>query len=462
MLSLFILTVTCAAFAMLCIKPKWGSYVVWFVLFTYPHNWWFQRQWIPLNIGVDDLFCISLFVIVMLRRNLLGGIKVRWGYGLWVISGFLWVAAIAILAGSLDAPAFERMLYYKDVMKLFVYWGLFYAILHCIDDVRDVRRQFTWFALASVVGGGIVILHGLFPGRMSAWSNPLLLDIEGVTGRASGAFLNPNNAACIMACSLAMIVTAIRLQRSLISKLCVYGLCGVLLVGLFVTRSRSGLMAMAGTFCLMAVIGHSKRVAWMILLGCILLGTCFVGMRQALQERVVTVYNSSSGTWGGNITGRVDMWISYFQTATPQNYLLGQGHRAGIARNSSETHSAYVSLLTVYGLGGLIWALLSVSAFFRKVLKREPYEDPLLMIMRSGCMWALVVWGIYAMSADAISSQYPRYLLFYVVVLLDRASAISRQTSSEVLWEDAYLEAVTSLEEGDNTLEIVWPEGMTL
>ncbi len=84
------------------------------------------------------------------------------------------------------------------------------------------------------------------------------------------------------------------------------------------------------------------------------------------------------------------------------------------------------------------------------------------MIVPSGCMWALVVWGIYAMSADAISSQYPRYLLFYVVVLLDRASAISRQTSSEVLWEDEYLEAVASFEEGDNTLEIVWPEGMTL
>ncbi|MCP4453462.1 MAG: hypothetical protein GY809_18540 [Planctomycetes bacterium] len=462
MLSLFILIVTCAAFAVLCLKPKWGSYVVWFVLFTYPHNWWFQHQWIPLNIGVDDLFCISLFLIVVLRRNLLGGISVRWGYGLWVLSGFLWVASVAIFSGSLDAPAFERVLYYKDVMKLFVYWGLFYAVLHCIDDVRDVRRQFTWFALASVVGAGIVILHGLFPGRMSAWSNPLLLDVEGITGRGSGAFLNPNNAACVMACSLAMIVTAIRLQRSFVSKLCVYVLCGVLLVGLLVTRSRAGLMAMMGTFCLMAVMGQSKRVAWMILLGCILLGTLFVGMRQAVQERVATVYNTNSGTWGGNVTGRVDMWISYFQTATPQNYLIGQGHRAGIARNSSETHNAYVSLLTVYGLGGLIWALFSVSVFFRKVFRRESYEDPVIMIVRSGCVWALVAWGIYAMSADAISSQYPRYLLFYVVVLLDRASAISSQASREVLWEDEYVEAMALFEEGRDGLEIPQPEYMTL
>ena len=359
MLSLLIILATSAAFVALCVKPKWGSYLIWPVLFTYPHNWWFQHQYVPLNIGVDDLFCILFFLIVLVRRNLFGRVRVRWGCAFWVISGFLWVASIAICSGAMGAPAFERILYAKDVMKLLVYWGLFYAILHCIDDIQDVRRQFTWFAIASVMGGAIVILHGLFPVRMSAWSNPLLLDIEGVTGRASGAFLNPNNAACIMACSLAMVVTAIRLQRSFLSKLLVYGLCGFLLVGLLVTRSRSGLMAMLGTFCLMAVMGRNKRMAWMILLGSIVLGTFFAGMRHAVQERVATVYNSRSGTWGANVAGRVDMWLSYFQTATPQHYLLGQGHRAGIARNTSETHSAYVSILTVYGLGGLIWAMAS-------------------------------------------------------------------------------------------------------
>jgi len=455
-LSLLILMATFAAFVVLCIKPKWGSYIIWFVLFTYPHNWWFEHQWIPLNIGVDDLFCILLFIVVVLRRNLLGSVRVRWGYAFWVLSGFLWVASIAILSGSLDAPAFERVLYIKDIMKLFVYWALFYAILHCIDDVQDVKRQFTWFALASVVGGGIVILHGLFPGRMSAWSNPLLIDIEGATGRASGAFLNPNNAACMMACSLAMIVTAIRLQRSFMSKLFVYGLCGILMVGLLVTRSRSGLMAMAGTFALMAIVGRNKRVAWMILLGSILVGTFFVGIRQAVQERVATVYDKGSGTWGGNVTGRVDMWVSYFQTATPQNYLLGQGHRAGIARNSSETHSAYVSLVAVYGLGGLTWALFAVGVFFRKVFRRESYEDPLIMIVRSGCLWALIAWGIYAMSADAISSQYPRYLLFYVVVLLDRASAIAFEESQAVVREQASLETLGHESESPNTAQYEW------
>ena len=83
------------------------------------------------------------------------------------------------------------------------------------------------------------------------------------------------------------------------------------------------------------------------------------------------------------------------------------------------------------------------------------------MIVRCGCVWALVAWGIYAMSADAISSQYPRYLLFYVVVLLDRASAIARQISQEVLLEDEYLESMESFEEACEPFETLQPECVT-
>ena len=131
------------------IKPKWGSFLIWPILFTYPHNWWFQHQWLPLNIGVDDLYCLVLFGVVVIRRNLLGGIPVRWGYAFWVVTTFVLIGAVAVLSGAADAPGMERVNYIKDILKLCVYWGLFYAILHCIDDVVDLRRQFTMFSLAA-------------------------------------------------------------------------------------------------------------------------------------------------------------------------------------------------------------------------------------------------------------------------------------------------------------------------
>jgi hypothetical protein len=433
MISLLILFATFCALVVVFVRPKWGSFLIWSVLFTYPHNWWFQHSILPLNIGVDDLFCILLFGVVVIRRNLLGGIPVRLGYAFWTVTAFLVVGAIAILSGSMDAPGFERIYYIKDILKLCVYWGLFYAIIHCVDDRDDLRRQFTWFTVAAVLGGLIVILHGLFPGRMQAWSNPLLTDIEGITRRATGAFLNANSAACIMVCSLAMVITAIKLQDAWGSKAMITLFCTILLVGVLVTRSRSGLLTLAGILLLMACLGQNKRIAWMIILAGCVLGMLMVGMRQAVQQRVSIVYDAQSGTWGKNVTGRLDTWIDYFESATPKVFLLGQGHRGGIARNGAETHSAYVSTLTVYGLGGVIWALVMIGVFIRKVVQRQSCDDPLIGIIKAGCAWALLAWCVYGLSADALSSQYTRYLLFYLIVLLDRTSAIAKEESQ---WYD--------------------------
>ena len=96
-------------------------------------------------------------------------------------------------------------------------------------------------------------------------------------------------------------------------------------------------------------------------------------------------------------------------------------------RNGSETHSAYVATLTVYGIGGVIWAVALILGFVRKLMQREEVEDPLVESVKAGCLWALVAWCVYALSADALSSQYPRALLFYLVVLIDRTTAIAKE-----------------------------------
>jgi hypothetical protein len=431
-----VLALTAVALGAAIVRPKWGAGLVWLVLFTYPHNWWFNHQVLPLNMGADDLVCILLFLAVVVRRNLFQAVPVRWGYAFWVITGFTLVAAVATGSGAMDAPL-DRVLYLKDILKVCVYWGLFYAVLHCIDDARDLRRQVTMFAVAAVIGAVLVILQYFLPGRMQDWSNPSFLEIEQVTGRASGAFLNPNGAACVLACSLVLVATAMQLQGRWLLK-GVLAMCSAfLLLGVFVTKSRSGLLALGAAFGLMAVLGRSRRVAWMVIAGAVVVGLSFAGVREALRQRLATVYDPTAQAWTDNVAGRTETWRRYFQTATPKVYLLGQGQRGGILRNGAETHSAYVSSLTVYGACGLVWAVASLIGFWTKARARPEGEDPLTAIVKSGCMWAWVAWAVYAATSDALSSQYPRYILFMLVVLVDRASAIAKDAAiQEALWDE--------------------------
>lgn len=419
------------------IKPKWGTLLVWPILFTYPHGWWFYQQFLPLHIGFDDLFCIYLFVVVLIRRNLLGGVRIRFSYSLWVISAFVVIAAIANFAGSRDASPLEQIFYLIDILKLVVFWCLFYAILHCIDDARDLKIQFTTFSVAAVLGAVLVIQQYFFPYTAEIFGSPKMIE-RGLRfgARTTGAFMNPNVAASVLGCSSMLVIAAIRLQRGLIFKLIVYTFLLILFVGVMYTRSISGLIALSGGLVLMAFLGRSKKVAWFVIAAGLVVSLIFAGMREAYVERVREAYDPMTGVTAGTVAGRFRTWSSYFETATAKDYLLGQGFRQGIAQNGMESHNAYVSLITVYGIGGVIWAVFALVIFFRKVFALRGVPDPLITAVAGGCLWALVVWGIYAMAADALNSAYTRYLLFYLVVLLDRAYYITKHQREQVLYEE--------------------------
>jgi len=245
--------------------------------------------------------------------------------------------------------------------------------------------------------------------------------------------MNANVAASVLGCSLVLVSGAIRLQKRLISKIIIYSLMFVLLSAMLCARSRSGLIALAGTFAIMAFVGRSKKLAWFVIIAAIVVGLTFAGVREAYQRRLAEAYEPVTGAVGSTVAGRFRTWSSYFETATPRIYLLGQGFRQGIARNGMESHNTYISLITVYGIGGVIWAVAALVIFFRKAFILRNFPDALISAVSAGCMWALLLWGIYAMAADALNAAYSRYLLFYLVVLIDRAYSIARE-QQELLW----------------------------
>ncbi len=429
--TLLIVSLIALVVATMFVNPKVGSWLVWFVLFTYPHRWWSRHQFLPMNAGVDDVFCLAFFLIVVFRRNFMEGLGVRFGYAFWVISGFTLIASVATIFGLRGETGFYQDRMIKTVLKILIYWGLFYAILHCIDNKRDLKMQFTMFSLAAGVGGVLVILSYFAPRLMVHFAAPIVLQERGLEqgGRATGAFMNANAAGCMMVCCLVLVATTLRLQKTRLAQLVVLGLIGVLLVGALLAQSRAGFLALGVTFLLMSVVGRHKPLAWTVVACGLAIAMFMPQIREPFQERVLRTLSP-----GGNVNtrtgGRVSIWKRYFETAEVEDYIIGRGETGGMIDVGQETHSVYVSLLTVYGAGSVLWAVAAVAVFGRKVHQVGASGDELLSAVASGCLWALVAWGVYGLAADALSSQYTRYVLFFLVVLVDRAAAFARRETA--------------------------------
>ncbi len=438
-MSTIILFAICIVLLLMFINPKLGTYIIWPILFMYPHGWLAEHPILPLNIGIDDLFCITLFLTVFIRKNLLGSMPIRFGYAFWTITGFAIVLIIANLAGYRAIESAElRTGCIKDVLKMGIYWGLFYSILHCIDNVRDLKIQLAVFSIAVVAGGMIVIMQYFFPYRMDIFTAPdAIAAMSDETTRTSGAFLNANSAGCMMGCSLMLVIASVRLQKNILFKLIVYSFLFVLLAGLLLTKSRSSLFALCATISLMGIFGRSKKMAWIVLFSGMIVLIALPTFRDAFLERI---QRTSDIREDSSVKGRQETWEDYLHSMTPKTFVFGQGMTRGRELNNQESHSAYVSLIAVYGIGGVIWALVAIIVFFRKALSLKRFSDPLVSVVSTGCIWALIFWGFYGMAADAINTPHPRYLLFYIVVLMSQASVIAKQELISLSYYEQYNE----------------------
>ena len=437
MVSLIIIIASFVALMLVMISPKLGANLIWLILFTYPHTFWYKHGFLPMNIGMDDLYCIALFVAVVIRKNILKGTPIRTGYAFWVITGFLFVSLIANISGFILAEEQFKVisLSIKEVLKMGIYWCLFYAILHSIDSEKDLKTQITFFLIAAVVGAVLVIVSYSHPYLMIPWRDPTATIASGSIAmkeisyheRACGAFLNPNAASCVLAFAIVFIMSLIKLQKTFILKLLTYSVVFIVFVGMLITRSRAGLLSISVVFVLMVFLSNSNRyMALLFIFAAIAVVSLSPNVSRLFMERLEDSYSGETGMLGSNVVSRFSMWTKYFESASFYIYLFGQGKIQGELRNGmSSTHSAYVAIITTYGFGGMIWAIASLTNFIKREIVIIRDDNPYTVVVGKTCFWAIIIWGVYAMFADAIGSQYTRYLLFFLVVLMDRAYTFS-------------------------------------
>ncbi len=449
MLGFLLILSSVALFAAVCLNPKIGSVLIFPVVFLYPHLYMQQTGVLPWNIGIDDLFICLFFLIVLVRRNLLGGTPIRWGVALAGALAYLAVWTTANLSGWGLMPELEPIDVFKPILKYVVFVLYVYALIHTLDTGRDLRRIALAFSVFLTMAGIIVILHKWFPDPMRIFTSAESEQFRAWHGqviRAVGPFLDPNNGGIVL--SMAAVFTLVLAASPVagwwkpVLLLCL----PVLLVGVAMTESRTGALALTSTIALMCVIGRQRRyavaVGLVVIAGAGIAPAIFMG----IGERLAGIYNpEGGGQLAPSAQGRLWIWSELYRTASAQVWLFGQGRTVAALRLGLDAHSAYVGALFIHGIGGVVWA----TVFFGTLLRRiggvsrtgtEPYRT-----IVSAAGWSFLVWAIAGLALDVIVIQACQYVYLFYAVLIQRAFALAHwSAAAEPMIDSNYAKGVAA------------------
>lgn len=423
-LVIFALFVT----AVVLINPKIGAILLWPIIFVYPHLYMERLGLLPWNIGVDDLFICLMFMVVLVRRNLFGGVHLRLGFTMIGALTYYLIWVMAQFSGWYITPELQPVDVLKPILKGIIFVLYAFVLIHTIDDERDLRRMAWTFTIFMTIAACTVILHRLFPGQFAIFSAERFERLRASAGqveRGVGSLMSPNTGAALLGMAVLFAIHVRHLVGSM-GRAALFACIPVLLLGMVYTGSRTGGIALGAAVALMAVVSRSRFYAWGMC-GVILLG---IFMRPDMVfdywDRLRLAYNPNAGALGEAGASRVWAWQQYILTATPQVWLFGQGETSPVLRIGLNAHNTYIAALFYHGIFGLVWLV----AFFGVVAHRafrltraavEPYAG-----IASAVLWALLVWAFAGITLDLLITFAPHFVYLFFAALIERTYALAR------------------------------------
>lgn len=367
-------------------------------------------------------FAIMLIPLELLSVQL-GGIGLSPAEGVFVLTGVAWAAkrlsygelpwastplttplallVLAVLPGV--ATAIDSFV----VWKVVVLWSAFFFVFAMIVTEGDERSvRLILYALA--VSGGIV---GLIAISGTATQQPELVGAGDVaTGRARGTFGHPNTLATFLALALPGAL-ALGLHGRLALRPVALGAFALMIVGISLSLSRGGLLAIGGALGLMLLWGPFRRAVVVAMVGAVLLyaaGAQPVGTSPQV-ETVTQRLNSVKYSAGG-VDPRFFVWERTPQVITDSlPFGIGAnnfgevapryGLLFGTAADAWYEHAHNIPLtffaeLGIAGFVASIWLAIAMATLLLRAYRRsDPGRRGLVMAI-AAALFALALQGM--------------------------------------------------------------------
>ena len=200
---------------------------------------------------------------------------------------FIGIAIFSLLLGSLEVAIAEIKFSALHLIRFISIAGLFFVARDTASK-RNISRIINYLLLTGILLAlGGFYLFTIFPDFTEAGLTELGWDPH--IGRLSGTWFDPNLIAGAFTFLLALLGSKLLLQKKLSKKIILLLVAGILLTALFLTYSRSGLLALGVSGLLLGLVQSRK-----LLIGLLVIGILGIFVSERLAERVDELTQSVS------------------------------------------------------------------------------------------------------------------------------------------------------------------------
>jgi O-antigen ligase len=288
---------------------------------------------------------------------------------------------------------------------------LLYILLVNTMDNLNVAKFSIWIIL---VGLSIATLYGIF------WFKAASYSMETIHGfiRVRGFGADPNNFAVAIMGGLPFVFISF-LRKKGIYKLLMLGLLVFLIVGIVLSYSRSGVVALLVVFFGILWLERRRPLVWIIIIATLTIGLILVPPN-FIYRMLLTVASAQDDS----ISIRLDLWQAAWKFFT-QYPITGIGIGQFIALETRITHhmeplvvhNMYLEVLAELGIVGfiafmtIIW--LSFSSFIQAARRFERSGDESAARLSWGWFYSLMAFCI---AGVFLSNQYYIVFWFYLAM----------------------------------------------
>jgi O-antigen ligase len=341
----------------------------------------------------------------------------------------LWWGLLALLAGLSVGWAIDSEVSFKRLPTLLSLAGLYLAAV----SIRVSAKELAWICVLTALGGALAAGTGYFLGfdenaeGMRAARGRLTL--------GGGEKQNPNTLGSVVALPLALAIGGFLGfrgwgLRGLLVRATALSAVGVMGVGLFVTMSRSAVLALA-TMLLVLLYRFRIRFSALVLVA-VLLGAAaimpekfFERMSSEASDPATATGSGRVGIWATGVEALGDYWAigagySNFPTAYARHVpLAGQ-------QNALGSHNTYLGIWVELGIVGLALISLAVAGHLVAAARVRGTQSGALIALRAieAAAYARLVSAFFT---DSLSTKS----FWMVWILLVWATRLAQESSTD-------------------------------